>query len=114
LLLVLLFLSRGLSEANRENADLRLRLEAERKTSAALENDYQALVSALETERQAAEQTAETADKLTREIENASDQDRPAGPLLRRAVDSLRDAAASGDQAAATATRPSSGLSRGS
>lgn len=90
-----IFMVHSLIEAGRENGKLHVRLAAEQETRAALEADYQTLVNVLEQERQAAEDTAAAADQLTKDIQDESDQDRPVGPVLRRAVDGLRRAAAS-------------------
>jgi len=83
-----------LKNADREIGQLTANLTAERKVRTALEADYQALVTALEKEKQEAENTAAAADKITKDINDARDQNRPAGPVLRRAIDSLRDASA--------------------
>jgi hypothetical protein len=92
------FMFYKLKNAGREIGQLTANIVAERKVRTALEADYQALVKALEQEKQEAENTAAAADKITKDITDASDQDRPAGPVLRRAVDSLRDTSAAANR----------------
>jgi len=89
----------NLVNSGRKIGQLTANLTAEREVRTALEADYQTLVSVLEREKQEAESTAAAANQLTKDITDASDQDRPVGPVLRRAVDGLRDAstAASGN-----------------
>lgn len=89
-----LFTLHSLKNAGREIGQLRAGLSAEREVRSAIEADYRALVDALEQEKRAAESIAAATDHLTREIANVSDQDRPVGPVLRRTLDGLRDAAA--------------------
>lgn len=88
------FMFHKLKNAGQEIGQLTANIVAERKVRNALEADYQALVNALEQEKREAEDTAATADKITKDITDASDQDRPVGPVLRRAIDSLRDTSA--------------------
>ena len=93
-----LFMFHKLKNAGREIGQLTANIIAERKVRTALEADYQALVKVLEQEKQEAENTAAAADKITKDITDASDQDRPAGPVLRRAISSLRDASAAANR----------------
>ncbi|MCB9990667.1 MAG: twin-arginine translocase TatA/TatE family subunit [Rhodospirillales bacterium] len=89
---VFIFMLHKLKNAGREIGQLTANLAAEREVRTALEADYQALVKVLEQEKQEAEDTAAAANKITKDITDASDQDRPAGPVLRRTIDSLRNA----------------------
>lgn len=86
------FLIQKIQNTNHKLGEMAVTLKAEREARATLEADYQALIHALQREKIEAETTAAAADKITRDIHNESNQDRPVGPVLRRAVDSLRSA----------------------